>query len=93
MSGYGGLRSCTWTEFSTQVFTNSSLIPQGSATGSHCDLTLLTCLLIGSYRFCIIPLLAAFNGKTRIRFIFLFSVCFLLVFFTLNLPNSSQISC
>ncbi|XP_023847965.1 microtubule-associated tumor suppressor 1 homolog A isoform X2 [Salvelinus sp. IW2-2015] len=67
MSGYGGLRSCTWTEFSTQVFNNSSLIPQGSAAGSHCDLTLLTCLLIGSYRFCIIPLLAAFNGKTRIR--------------------------
>uniref|UniRef100_A0A4W6BQX0 Uncharacterized protein n=1 Tax=Lates calcarifer TaxID=8187 RepID=A0A4W6BQX0_LATCA len=36
----------------------------GSAASS-CDLTLMTCLLIGSYRFCIIPLLAAFNGRDR----------------------------
>lgn len=64
MAAYTGLRSCTWTEFPAHVFTNSSLVAQGSA-GSNCDLTLLTCLLIGSYRFCIIPLLAAFNGKDR----------------------------
>uniref|UniRef100_A0A672Z1F6 Microtubule associated tumor suppressor 1a n=1 Tax=Sphaeramia orbicularis TaxID=375764 RepID=A0A672Z1F6_9TELE len=36
-----------------------------SSAGSSCDLTLLTCLLIGSYRFCIIPLLAALNGNYR----------------------------
>lgn len=64
MAGYTGLRSCTWTEFPAHVFNSSSLLTQGSAASS-CDLTLLTCLLIGSYRFCIIPLLAAFNGKDR----------------------------
>ncbi|XP_026043599.1 microtubule-associated tumor suppressor 1 homolog A isoform X2 [Astatotilapia calliptera] len=64
MAGYTGLRSCTWTEFPAHVFNSSSLLTQGSAASS-CDLTLLTCLLIGSYRFCIIPLLAAFNGKER----------------------------
>uniref|UniRef100_A0A3P9BFK8 Uncharacterized protein n=1 Tax=Maylandia zebra TaxID=106582 RepID=A0A3P9BFK8_9CICH len=57
MAGYTGLRSCTWTEFPAHVFNSSSLLTQGSAASS-CDLTLLTCLLIGSYRFCIIPLLA-----------------------------------
>lgn len=62
MAGYTGLRSCTWTEFPAHVYNNSSLMAQGSAA-SNFDLTLLTCLLIGSYRFCIIPLLAAFNGK------------------------------
>ncbi|KAI1883529.1 hypothetical protein AGOR_G00232490 [Albula goreensis] len=66
MSAPGGLRSCTSTEFSAHLFINSTLIPHSSA-GSHCDLTLLTCLLIGSYRFCIIPLLAAFNGKARVQ--------------------------
>lgn len=64
MAGYTGLRSCTWTEFPAHVFNSSSLLTQVSAASS-CDLTLLTCLLIGSYRFCIIPLLAAFNGKER----------------------------
>ncbi|XP_071313910.1 microtubule-associated tumor suppressor 1 homolog A isoform X3 [Trachinotus anak] len=64
MAGYTGLRSCTWTEYPSHVFNNSSLMTQGSAA-SNCDLTLMTCLLIGSYRFFIIPLLAAFNGKDR----------------------------
>uniref|UniRef100_A0A8D3DXK1 Uncharacterized protein n=1 Tax=Scophthalmus maximus TaxID=52904 RepID=A0A8D3DXK1_SCOMX len=64
MAGYTGLRSCTWTEFPAPVFNNSSLMAHGTAASS-CDLTLMTCLLIGSYRFCIIPMLAAFNGKDR----------------------------
>lgn len=64
MAVYTGLRSYTWTEFPAYVFYNSSILVQGSAVSS-CDLTLLTCLLIGSYRFCVIPLLAAFNGKDR----------------------------
>ncbi|MED6270014.1 hypothetical protein CHARACLAT_005511 [Characodon lateralis] len=62
MAGYTGLRSCTWTEFPAYVFYNSSLLAQSHAE-STCDLTLLTCVLIGSYRFCIIPLLAAFHGN------------------------------
>ena len=62
MAGYTGLRSCTWTEFPVDILTNSSLISR-STVSSNCDLTLLTCLLIGSYRFCIVPLLAVFNGK------------------------------
>lgn len=62
MAGYTGLRSCTWTESPTHVFNNSFSMGQGSAASS-CDLTLLTCLLIGSYRFCIIPLLAVLSGK------------------------------
>ncbi|XP_069026997.1 microtubule-associated tumor suppressor 1 homolog A isoform X5 [Embiotoca jacksoni] len=64
MAGYTGLRSCTWTEFPAHVFNSSSFLAHGNAA-SNCDLTLLTCLLIGSYRFCIIPLLAAFNGYNR----------------------------
>ncbi|XP_047440794.1 microtubule-associated tumor suppressor 1 homolog A isoform X2 [Mugil cephalus] len=64
MAGYTGLRSCTWTEFPAYIFNNTSLFAQGSAA-SNCDVTLLTCLLIGSYRFCIIPLLAALNGKDK----------------------------
>lgn len=64
MSAPGGLRSCTSTEFSPHLFINSTLSPQ-AGPGAHCDLTLLTCLLVGSYRFCIAPLLAAFNGKAR----------------------------
>ncbi|XP_047658336.1 microtubule-associated tumor suppressor 1 homolog A isoform X4 [Tachysurus fulvidraco] len=64
MLASGDLRSCTWSEFSSYVFNNSTLIPQTTA-GSQCDLTLLTCLLIGSYRFCIIPLLAAIYGKSK----------------------------
>lgn len=63
MASYTGLRSCTWIEFPAHVFNNSSF-GQESVTSS-CDLTLLTCLLIGSYRFCIIPLLSAFNGKHK----------------------------
>ena len=63
MAGYTGtLRSCTWTEFPVDILTNSSLISR-SSVGSNCDLTLLTCLLIGSYRFGIVPLLAVFNSK------------------------------
>lgn len=61
---YEGLRSCTWSEFSLDVFENSTLIPQSNA-GSQCDLTLFTCLLIGSYRFCVVPLLAACYGKSK----------------------------
>ncbi|KAK0144318.1 Microtubule-associated tumor suppressor 1 A [Merluccius polli] len=60
--GHRGHTSCTWTEFPVDILTNSSLISQ-STVGSNCDLTLLTCLLIGSYRFCIVPLLAIFNSK------------------------------
>lgn len=63
MEGYGSLRSCTWTELSVHIFTNSTM-PQSSAC-APCDLTLLTCILIGSYRFCIIPLLAVCNGKSK----------------------------
>ena len=62
MAGHTGPRSCTWTEFPVDILTNSSLISR-STVGSNCDLTLLTCLLIGSYRFGIIPLLAVFNSK------------------------------
>uniref|UniRef100_A0A8C5I264 Microtubule-associated tumor suppressor 1 n=1 Tax=Gouania willdenowi TaxID=441366 RepID=A0A8C5I264_GOUWI len=61
MAGYTELRSCTWTESTALVFNNSSVFAEGS-TATSCDLTLLTCFLIGSYRFCIVPLLAAFNG-------------------------------
>ncbi|XP_035861333.1 microtubule-associated tumor suppressor 1 homolog A isoform X5 [Sander lucioperca] len=64
MAGYTGLRSCTWTEFPAHIFNSSSSMAQGRAA-SNCDLTLLTCLLIGSYRFCVIPLLSLFNGKDR----------------------------
>uniref|UniRef100_A0A3Q4I856 Uncharacterized protein n=1 Tax=Neolamprologus brichardi TaxID=32507 RepID=A0A3Q4I856_NEOBR len=70
MAGYTGLRSCTWTEFPAHVFNSSSLLAQGSAASS-CDLTLLTCLLIGSYRFCIIPLLAGIDFFFIIFFIYL----------------------
>lgn len=56
----------TLTEFSEQVFSNSSLDHQPSSC-SQCDLTLLTCLLIGSYRFCIVPLLAASHRKPKTR--------------------------
>uniref|UniRef100_A0A9J7YGC3 Uncharacterized protein n=2 Tax=Cyprinus carpio TaxID=7962 RepID=A0A9J7YGC3_CYPCA len=37
-----------------------------------CDLTLFTCLLIGSYCFCIIPLLSALCGKPKTQ---LWSTC------------------
>uniref|UniRef100_A0A3Q0SS55 Uncharacterized protein n=1 Tax=Amphilophus citrinellus TaxID=61819 RepID=A0A3Q0SS55_AMPCI len=80
MAGYTGLRSCTWTEFPAHVFNSSALLTQGSAASS-CDLTLLTCLLIGSYRFCIIPLLAAFNGKDRISSVISFFLLFFFFFF------------
>uniref|UniRef100_A0A671NJ95 Uncharacterized protein n=1 Tax=Sinocyclocheilus anshuiensis TaxID=1608454 RepID=A0A671NJ95_9TELE len=54
----------TLTEISEQVFTNSTMNRQPSSC-APCDLTLLTCLVIGSYRFCIIPLLSAFYGKPK----------------------------
>ncbi|XP_010000783.1 PREDICTED: microtubule-associated tumor suppressor 1 isoform X4 [Chaetura pelagica] len=58
----GGLRSCTDTNFSPVVFINSTLTPP-TDSGSHYDITLLTLLVVGSYSFCIIPLLATFTGK------------------------------
>lgn len=64
MADFTGLRSCTWTEFPALPAQNASSVTR-SNTASSCDLTLLTCLLIGSYRFCIIPLLAVFNGNDK----------------------------
>nr|XP_030127039.3 microtubule-associated tumor suppressor 1 isoform X3 [Taeniopygia guttata] len=58
----GGLRSCTETNFSPIIFFNSTLTPP-TDSGSHYDITLLTLLLVGSYSFCIVPLLATFTGK------------------------------
>ncbi|XP_053113692.1 microtubule-associated tumor suppressor 1 isoform X2 [Hemicordylus capensis] len=58
----GGLRSCTETDFSPHIFTNSTLTPPADS-GSHYDITLLTLLVVGSYSFCIIPLLATFTGR------------------------------
>ncbi|XP_068537578.1 microtubule-associated tumor suppressor 1 isoform X3 [Anas acuta] len=58
----GGLRSCTETNFSPDIFINSTLTPP-TDSGSHYDITLLTLLVVGSYSFCIIPLLASFTGK------------------------------
>lgn len=62
---YTALRSGTMTEFPAHVFNNSSSFLAPGSAGCSCDLTLLTCRLIGSYRFCIVPLLAAFCGKHR----------------------------
>ncbi|XP_053736045.1 microtubule-associated tumor suppressor 1 homolog A isoform X2 [Synchiropus splendidus] len=61
MAAHTGLRSCTWTEFPPYFLPNASYIALGSAEHS-CDSRLLTCLLIGSYRFFIVPLLVACNG-------------------------------
>uniref|UniRef100_A0A8C3PT52 Microtubule-associated tumor suppressor 1 n=1 Tax=Calidris pygmaea TaxID=425635 RepID=A0A8C3PT52_9CHAR len=58
----GGLRSCTETNFSPIIFINSTLTPPADS-GSHYDITLLTLLVVGSYSFCIVPLLATFTGK------------------------------
>uniref|UniRef100_A0A8C8BBG6 Uncharacterized protein n=1 Tax=Otus sunia TaxID=257818 RepID=A0A8C8BBG6_9STRI len=58
----GGLRSCTETNFSPIIFINSTLTPP-TDSGSHCDITLLTLLVVGIYSFCIISLLATFTGK------------------------------
>uniref|UniRef100_A0A8C0QRV1 Uncharacterized protein n=1 Tax=Chelonoidis abingdonii TaxID=106734 RepID=A0A8C0QRV1_CHEAB len=58
----GGLRSCTETDFSPRIFINSTLAPP-TDSGSHYDITLLTMLVVGSYSFFIIPLLATFTGK------------------------------
>uniref|UniRef100_A0A4W4H1L0 Uncharacterized protein n=1 Tax=Electrophorus electricus TaxID=8005 RepID=A0A4W4H1L0_ELEEL len=66
MEAYRALRSGTWTELSVHIFTNSTPIPQSSVCTQY-DLTLLTCLLVGSYRFCIVPLLAACYGKRKTR--------------------------
>uniref|UniRef100_A0A8C4RGF1 Uncharacterized protein n=1 Tax=Erpetoichthys calabaricus TaxID=27687 RepID=A0A8C4RGF1_ERPCA len=57
----GKFRSCTFPEFPCILF-NSTLVLQDNAD-SQFDMTFLMFILIGSYRFCIIPLLAAFNGK------------------------------
>lgn len=65
MAGYSGPRSCTWTEVVAHVSYNSSSLTQRRTTTSSCDITLLTCLLIGSYRFCIVPLLTLLTGKGR----------------------------
>lgn len=64
MADFSGLRSCTWTELPAHLVHNSSAV-SGDSAASSCDLTLLTCLLIASYRFCIIPLLAALHGKDK----------------------------
>uniref|UniRef100_A0A3B5LU38 Uncharacterized protein n=1 Tax=Xiphophorus couchianus TaxID=32473 RepID=A0A3B5LU38_9TELE len=64
MDGYTGLRSCTWTESPAHIFHNSSVVGQSHAE-SCCDLVLLTFVLIGSYRLCIVPLLTAFHGNGR----------------------------
>ncbi|XP_050752710.1 microtubule-associated tumor suppressor 1 isoform X3 [Gymnogyps californianus] len=58
----GGLRSCTETNFSPIIFINSTLTPP-TDSGSHCVITLLILLVVGSYSFCFIPLLATFTGK------------------------------
>ncbi|XP_031442738.1 microtubule-associated tumor suppressor 1 homolog A isoform X2 [Clupea harengus] len=64
MSAYRSLWSCTSTELVVPASSNTTLDLRVGAT-PHCDLTLLTCLLIGSYRFCIVPLLAAFHAKPK----------------------------
>nr|XP_021141547.1 microtubule-associated tumor suppressor 1 isoform X2 [Columba livia] len=58
----GGLRSCTETNFSPFIFINSTLTPP-TDSGSHYDFTLLTLLVVGSYSFCIISLLATLTGR------------------------------
>uniref|UniRef100_A0A8D0KQF5 Uncharacterized protein n=1 Tax=Strix occidentalis caurina TaxID=311401 RepID=A0A8D0KQF5_STROC len=67
----GGLRSCTETNFSPIIFINSTLTPPIDS-GSHCDTTLLTLLVVGIYSFCIISLLATFTGKRSRLYSFLF---------------------
>uniref|UniRef100_A0A663M3F6 Uncharacterized protein n=1 Tax=Athene cunicularia TaxID=194338 RepID=A0A663M3F6_ATHCN len=61
----GGLRSCTETHFSPIIFINSTLTPP-TDSGSHSDITLLTLLVVGTYSFCVISLLATFTGKRKI---------------------------
>uniref|UniRef100_A0A8B9DTJ1 Uncharacterized protein n=1 Tax=Anser cygnoides TaxID=8845 RepID=A0A8B9DTJ1_ANSCY len=73
----GGLRSCTETNFSPDIFINSTLTPPTNS-GSYYDITLLTLLVVASYSFCIIPLLASFTGK-RSRFPLLWDVLGLVV--------------
>ncbi|XP_030047321.1 microtubule-associated tumor suppressor 1 isoform X3 [Microcaecilia unicolor] len=58
----GGFRSCTETDFFYHLFINSTLMPPTDSE-RHYDFTLLTVLLVGSYSFCIIPLLATISGK------------------------------
>uniref|UniRef100_A0A8C1JLJ0 Uncharacterized protein n=1 Tax=Cyprinus carpio TaxID=7962 RepID=A0A8C1JLJ0_CYPCA len=60
----GLFRLSTLTEISEQVFTNITMKQQPSSC-APCALTLFTSPLIGSYRFCIIPLLSAFYGKPK----------------------------
>uniref|UniRef100_A0A4X2KBE5 Uncharacterized protein n=1 Tax=Vombatus ursinus TaxID=29139 RepID=A0A4X2KBE5_VOMUR len=62
MSGPGGFRSCTETEASSRGFINSTLTPPAGSQ-RHCDVTLLTLLLVGSYSLCLAPLLAACAGR------------------------------
>lgn len=65
MAVYGSLWSCTSTELAAPVTSTNTTLDLRVGGSPHCDLTLLTCLLIGSYRFCIIPLLAAFHAKPQ----------------------------
>ncbi|XP_069487671.1 microtubule-associated tumor suppressor 1 isoform X2 [Ambystoma mexicanum] len=58
----GGYRSCTQTDFSPHLFINSTLMPP-AVSGKPCDVTLLTLIVVGSYSFCIIPLLATFTER------------------------------
>ncbi|XP_069780648.1 microtubule-associated tumor suppressor 1 homolog isoform X2 [Narcine bancroftii] len=60
----GGLRSCTHTTFSPYVFSNLTLVPPNTS-GSRSDVMFVTFLLIGSYSFCIVPLLAVFIGRPK----------------------------
>lgn len=69
----GGLRSCTETNFSPVIFINSTLTPP-TDSGSHYDITLLTLLVVGSYSFCIVPLLATFTGKRSRLYSFFISI-------------------
>uniref|UniRef100_A0A4W3IPH2 Microtubule-associated tumor suppressor 1-like protein n=1 Tax=Callorhinchus milii TaxID=7868 RepID=A0A4W3IPH2_CALMI len=60
----GGLRSCTFTTFSPRIFFNSTLVPPNTS-GNRSDVIFVTFLLIGSYGFCIVPLLAVFISRPK----------------------------
>lgn len=64
MTVSGGLRSCTHTTFSPHIFSNSTLMPPNTS-GSRSDVMFVTFLLIGSYSFCIVPLLAVFIARPK----------------------------
>uniref|UniRef100_A0A8D0HD84 Uncharacterized protein n=1 Tax=Sphenodon punctatus TaxID=8508 RepID=A0A8D0HD84_SPHPU len=79
----GGLRSCTETDFSPHIFINSTLTPPADS-GNHYDVTLLTLLVVGSYSFCIIPLLATFTGKKKEVLYFSIKMLIIVVDFELS---------